>query len=178
MNEAGEVVVMVRDRLDDIPNDDIPRGYALRPFQAGDAETWLRIHVVADEYGTFSDRTFVAEFGTDEVALGRRQLYAVDRHGEAVGTVTAWFPQRGICSAVGRLHWLAVLPGHQHRGVGSALVTATLRRLRELGYQHAYLTSASVRKEALRLYRALGFRTASRGDVETVSCRSSGGAGA
>ena len=69
----------------------------------------------------------------------------------------------------GRVHWVAVRPSHQNRGLGSALVRATLNRIRELGYASAYLTTGSENHRAVELYCSLGFEPAPRNESERAA---------
>lgn len=149
---------MMRASLRRIPLYAPPHGYGLRTFQPGDEQAWASIHELADKYDTFSPGRFQEEFSEGNLALRERQLYVVDAAGVPVGTSTAWFAQATIPSVtLGRLHWLAVLPEHQGRGLGVALVSATLQRLRQLDHTGAYLTTSSARRKALRLYELFGF---------------------
>lgn len=156
-SEPGGLVVMARPLLDDVRQRRLPTGYRLRAFAEGDQEEWRRIQVAADAYSGAATGLFHDEFGARYDALARRQLYVEDTAENAIGTVTAWFPEDGVISTFGRLHWLAVVPSAQRRGLGGALVAAALVRLGELGYGRAYLTTGAARHGALRLYTSFGF---------------------
>jgi ribosomal protein S18 acetylase RimI-like enzyme len=161
MLDGGEEVVMVLGDLSQVVQCRVPAGYALRPYQDGDDETWARIQSAADLYNVITPSLFASQFGTCSIDLKRRHLFAVDDHGEAVGAVSAWFPEPDVDPDLGRLHWLAVNPDRQRHGLGGALVAAALERMRELGYRRAYLTTSAARGDALRLYERFGFRTVS-----------------
>jgi ribosomal protein S18 acetylase RimI-like enzyme len=161
MLDGGEEVVMVLGDLSRAPRLPLPAGYSLRPYQDGDDETWARIQSAADLYNVITPSLFASQFGTCRADLERRHLFAVDESGEAVGAVSAWFPEADLAPDLGRLHWLAVTPDRQGHGVGCALVAAALERMRELGYRRAYLTTSAARLEALRLYERFGFRRTS-----------------
>ena len=156
---------MARANLEDITRRELPDGCALRPYLPGDEDTWLQLHRRGDKHTVLTPSLFAEEFGDAPAELPRRQIYAVDAEGDAIGTVTAWLPEADLDPAIGRLHWLVVVPESQHKGVGSALIFAALERLKALGHQRAYLTSAAVRTEALRLYTAFGFQPVSRGEL-------------
>ena len=58
----------------------------------------------------------------------------------------------------GELGYLVVAPGHRGRGLGAALITAALRRLRRGGYRHIFLGVQSWRLPAIRSYLRVGFQ--------------------
>ncbi len=55
------------------------------------------------------------------------------------------------------MHWLAVLPQYQGRGLGKVLLSAVCQRLRALGHTATYLCTANVRERAIQLYFKFGF---------------------
>jgi ribosomal protein S18 acetylase RimI-like enzyme len=72
---------------------------------------------------------------------------------EAVGTV-ALLPH---AEQVFELTKMAVAPGHQGRGLGRALLNATLDRARERAAQSVILYSNTLLEPAIALYRSIGF---------------------
>lgn len=76
--------------------------------------------------------------------------------GEAIGTATAWFDTyRG--QLYGLVHWVAIIPQQQGRGLAKPLLTAVCNRLRDLHHQGAYLITGTVRIPAIKLYLKFGF---------------------
>jgi ribosomal protein S18 acetylase RimI-like enzyme len=53
------------------------------------------------------------------------------------------------------LETLAVLPAHRRRGIGAALVEATMAQLRSLGIGHWEVATIATNEEALRFYERL-----------------------
>ena len=78
--------------------------------------------------------------------------------------------ERGLMNARwGRVHWMAIRPEFQGRGLGRALLTVICRRLRELGHERAYLHTSAARLAAIRLYLGFGFEPVLRNaEEETV----------
>jgi GNAT superfamily N-acetyltransferase len=150
-------VAMVRHTLDGVPQCPLPEPYTVRWYRPGDEADWLRIHVAADAYGTFPPERFAEQFGTDAQLLARRQYYLCHPDGAAFGTTTAWFSPDYRGKPHGRIHWVAIVPEMQGRGLASPMLTLACNRLRDLGHQRAYLTSATVRVAALNLYLKFGF---------------------
>ena len=150
-------LIMLRDTLDNIPQYAPPEGYYLRPYQAGDEQHWLDIHRESDNLNDFPPDIFVQQFGDNEVTLAERQVYLCDAEGVPVGTATAWFNDdfRGL--RYGRIHWVALRPSVQGRGLSKPLLTAVCNRLKAFGYERAYLTTGSLRLPAIGLYLKFGF---------------------
>jgi GNAT superfamily N-acetyltransferase len=149
-------VKMALDSLEHIPAYELPEPYELRPYRRGDLAAWLRIHARADIYNRCDEKLFREQFGNDEKLLAQRQLYLCDGANE-IGTATAWFGEEGPTGATGRVHWVAIVPDYQGRGLSKPLLSATLLRLRELGHTRAFLTTSTPRKQAISLYEKFGF---------------------
>ena len=149
-------VSMRRDRLDDVPEFGLPAGYRLRRYRPGDETQWVVIHRAAEEHVAVTDETFRNQFGSDADTLAQRQFYVVRSPGEPVATATAWLAHdRG--PEWGRVHWVAVVPQEQRKGLAKAMLSAVCRRLGELGCDRAYLTTQTIRIAAIGLYLSLGF---------------------
>jgi GNAT superfamily N-acetyltransferase len=55
------------------------------------------------------------------------------------------------------VHWVAIVPEQQGRGLGKVLMTIVCHRLRELGHRRTYLTTSTARIPAINLYRHFDF---------------------
>jgi ribosomal protein S18 acetylase RimI-like enzyme len=89
--------------------------------------------------------------------------------GQAIGTATAWFKDNFEGRRFGRVHWVAIVPEYQGRGLAKPLMSTICRRLQELGHDCAYLTTSTARLPAINLYRRFGFepliRTPEEADI-------------
>lgn len=160
---------MWRDHLDDVPEFPLPAGFSLRWYEAGDEAHWLRIHRAADPYNEITPELFRQQFGHDERPWRERQCYLCAPGSEIIGTGTAWFNDDFEGERWGRVHWLAILPGFQGRGLSRPLLSAICRRLRDLGHERAYLSTSTARLPAISLYLKFGFAPLMRGEWdETV----------
>ena len=149
-------VNMIRNNLDNIPQFELPSPFTIRTYQPGDAEAWTRIHIESDFYSTFTPTLFHEQFGHDEEILSSRQFYLCDGDGAAIGTASAWFADyRGYPN--GRVHWVAITPSMQGKGLAKPLITAVCNRLKDLGHDRIFLDTASVRGPAIQLYLKFGF---------------------
>lgn len=149
-------VHMIRDNLEDIPQYDLPSPYIIRPYQPGDEAAWERIHIEADKYTTITPTLFAEQFGQDVETLKERQFYLCGAAGIPIGTATAWFMTHNGQS-YGRVHWVAIVPAEQGKGLAKPLLSTVCQRLRDLKHDRAYLDTASVRLAAIGLYLKFGF---------------------
>lgn len=147
---------MRREHLDDIPDYILPTGYSIRRYQPGDEDSWCRIHLLADKYTDITPALFEKEFESNTQKLAERQYFLIDRMGTPIGTATAWFDKFGEQS-LGRVHWVAIVPTEQSKGLAKPLLTMVCNRLKELRHNKAYLTTQTVRIPAINLYLKFGF---------------------
>jgi ribosomal protein S18 acetylase RimI-like enzyme len=160
---------MIRKNLEQIPEFELPDGFSLRQYRPGDEENWLRIHLVADRLQPITPELYVREFGSDRARLSERQYFLLAPNGQAIGTATAWFKDNFEGRRFGRVHWVAIVPEYQGRGLAKPLMSTICRRLQELGHDCAYLTTSTARLPAINLYRRFGFepliRTPEEADI-------------
>ena len=158
MPDPGERIWMYRDDLDGIPQFEIADGYALRWYQPGDEQHWLAIHHVADTLNTFTDQSFGKQFHHDTEALKQRQCYLLDARDKPVGTATAWYDDFNVGEGFGCVHWVAILPDAQGKGLSKPLLACILSRMRDMGHWRAYLATSTARPAAVHLYEKFGFQ--------------------
>ncbi len=150
---AEQSVIMTRADLNNIPSFDLPAGFSIRAYQAGDERHWWDIHERADTLLAHHQGSHRQFFGDDETELRARQRFLVAPNGELIGTATAWFDSPQL----GRVHWVAVVPQFQGRGLAKPLLAHVMLRLRELGHDRAILDTSTERPRAIALYEGFGF---------------------
>ena len=154
---------MTRRDLRALPRHAVPDGYAIRPYAPGDEHAWVGIQAAADAHNVITGELFRAQFGDNPGELARRLFLLVDPTAEAVGsgaaigTAAAWFDDTGRGPGFGRVHWLAIHPDHQGRGLAKPLLGHVCVTLRELGHERAFLTTSTARLAAIALYLSFGF---------------------
>lgn len=151
-----DAVSMVREHLRDIPSAPFPAGFGMRPFRRGEQGLWLDIERDAERELRVADDLFALEFGGDPAAAERRCFFVVNERGVAVGTVSAWHSPAFRDGRYGRIHWLAVRPACQGRGLGRAALGHALRALAEW-HDKAWLLTSGDRKSAVKMYLDFGF---------------------
>ncbi len=158
-------VVMVRAHLRDIPEAAFPDGFGMRSIRPGEAGLWAEVWCAADGRPSADEALFVKEFGNDWGVIGERCFFVVGPDGGVAGTISAWFGEAPDGGAAGRVHWVAVRPAWQGRGLARAALAHTMRVLARR-HGRAYLATQSDRVPAIRLYRAFGFEPFPRNDAE------------
>jgi GNAT superfamily N-acetyltransferase len=149
-------VRMVRENLNDIPKYGLPAGYSIQWYQPGYEKHWQAIQSLADEYNRVTPDLFQEQFGTDAQLLSERQCFLCDSEENFIGTASAWLDFQGKKSP-GRIHWVAIVPQQQGKGLAKPLLTVVCKRLKELGHSRTYLTTQTVRIPAINLYTKFGF---------------------
>lgn len=149
--------IFIRMRCEDLggcPVYSVPSPYGIRFYEPGDETAWVNIHLAADKYNRITPGLHRREFGTDARVLARRQAYLISPEGRPIGTSTAWAYDNGT----GQIHWIAIEPDHQGRGLGKPLLSVTCLRLQELGHTTAELGTSSARIPAVNMYLRFGFK--------------------
>lgn len=149
-------VRMIRENLDNIPEYSLPSGYSIRWYQPGYEKHWQAVQSLADVYIKVTPDLFEKQFGTDTQLLSERQCFLCDREENIIGTASAWLDNLDGKS-LGRVHWIAIIPQQQGKGLAKPLLTIICKRLKELGHSKTYLTTQTVRIPAINLYVKFGF---------------------
>lgn len=155
--ERNISVYMIRDSLGDIPDYPLPSGYSTRWHRPGDGRLWVDVQSRAESYLEITPELFVEQFGSDPRPLAERQCFLCDARGEAIGTATAWFNDDYCGQPYGQLHWVAIVPEAQGRGLAKPLLSIVLNRMAELGHTRCYLGTSTARIPAVNLYFKFGF---------------------
>lgn len=150
-------VIMIRPDLRDIPEAPFPPGFGIRPMTAADAGLWEDIERDAEPFFQVESGLFWREFGSDPDAISRRCFLIVAPNGCAAGTISAWYDRDFRGRDWGRIHWVAVRPAWQGKGLAKAGLAYALRELARW-HESAYLVTSVGRLGAIRLYLNFGFQ--------------------
>lgn len=163
-------VWMVHRDLARAPAHGLPPGYRMRPYAAGDLQTWLRIQAT-DPFFTPSAETFAASMPGDDAYLAARVLFLADPAGEAIGTITAWSNRELLGREIGQIHWVALVTAARGLGLAKPMLSAACAALRAHGHAEACLETNTRRLPAINLYRQFGFEPHVRGEEELEAWR-------
>lgn len=148
---------MVRDDMADIPEYHLPAGYRFRPYREGDEETWTHIQRAAEQFFPIADDLFARQYGPMADALPARMVFVESDDGDAAATISAWWEtNRDTPNDRGRIHWVAVHPAHQRRGLTKPMMTWAMARLAQ-DHSAAMLGTSSGRIWAVKVYLDFGF---------------------
>ena len=137
----------------------LPEGYSFALFQPGDEVSWARIEASVLEFD--EEIEALLYFQKDRLPyqkeLARRCLFVVSPAGEKVATATAWWNYTGVRRDPW-LHWVAVKPQHQNKGLGKAIVSRVLRLIVDIeGERDVYLHTQTWSHRAVGIYEKAGF---------------------
>jgi len=154
---SGVGVSMVRYNLDDIPQYRLPEPYTIRCYRSGDDQAWLDIEKKSERHFPVNDDLFEDQFGDNLELLPERQFFICDANDKEIGTATAWFNNNYNGLVYGLVHWVAIVPEEQGKGLAKPLMSCVCNRLKELGYERALLNTSTARIPAINLYLKFGF---------------------
>lgn len=133
----------------------LPSGYAVRHLR-GEAEVAARVAVHREAFApsrmTVEKHRAVMAAPTYRAEL---DLVVTAPDGTFVAYALVWFD---VENRMGVFEPVGTDPAHQRQGLGRAVLTEGLRRLRALGAQAAYINTNGDNGAANRLYEAVGFR--------------------
>ena len=150
------VVYMIRRRLADIPQHPMPAGYFTKLYRPGDETAWVSINRAADKFNDISLVMFGKQFNDDVESLKSRCFFLCEEGGREIGTASAWYDLNYHGRDFGRVHWVAILPEYQRKGLAKPMMTVVMNRMAEI-HDRAYLTTGTARIPAVKVYLDFGF---------------------
>jgi GNAT superfamily N-acetyltransferase len=150
-----------------IPPAEAPEGISIRTYRDGDEEFWAETETAVGEFSCKEDA--LARFSRDflpwKEELPLRCLFAVTPAGKSVGNLSVWWnnPETRDCLWI---HWVAVHPEYQGRGIGTYLVNFGLHLAVKLeGDTDICLKTQTWSWQAIRIYLAAGFRVTDEPEI-------------
>ena len=145
-------VRMIRENMENIPHFPIPEGFVIRNYRRNEGHIWTRIQKAAEPYIDIDDGLFMREFKRDLLAMEDRSFYLTTDAGEEIGTTTAWWQDEGW----GQIHWVAVHPDYQGRGLSKPMMSVAMSRLKQ-SHERCFLGTSTGRIPAIKIYLDFGF---------------------
>ena len=163
-------VVMTRENGTLTKEYPLPAGYRFAPFTPEDEENWIRLQLEVTHVESYAQgkRIFREEFlqapegvPCEECpgypAVVDRTVQIKDEAGSLVGVATLWMGDT-FGEVWQRVHWVAVHPDHQGKGLAKCLIARMLQLYGELNCDTPiYLTTQTKTYRAVRVYGQMGF---------------------
>ena len=153
---GGYELHLIRSHMRDIPYVAFPQGFGIRALRPGEGALWLDIQRDSEPYFPIPASIFHQEFGYDLPATQWRSFLVTNERGVGVGVISAWYNRNFRGLDYGQVHWVAIRPSYQGKGLGKAALSYTLNQLAQW-HERAYLGTQSKRIPAIKLYLDFGF---------------------
>lgn len=140
-----------------LPDPVFPSGYGMRLMREDEVVAWQTLQKETEPFFKISDHLFMEEFGSNLDEAWKRCYFITAPDESVAGVISAWWKDDFRGGPWGKLHWLAVHPLHQGKGLARAATLVVLKRLGE-EFGRVYLGTQSERLGAIALYESLGFR--------------------
>lgn len=142
------------------PRCPLPKGYEFRTYAPGMEQDWAVLQAAVEHAGSVDEALalFQREFGSDADALKQRAVFVYAADGRPVASAVLWSGEH-FGRKLARVHWVAVAPEEQGKGLCKALMTRLMDLYHELHLEGGvYLTSQTWSYKALNIYRQFGFK--------------------
>lgn len=153
-------VWMTRPREIPVDKFSMPDGFSLVFYQEGDQQAWAEIETVVGECDVAGDALayFKRTFAPYPEELEKRMLFITTENGEKVGTATAWWKETEAGVRYPLVHWVAIKPEYQGKGLSKPLTTKVLQVLQNLEtHDSIALHTQTWSHVAIRMYEKFGF---------------------
>ncbi len=137
---------------ENIPQAQMPEGYAVLPFRVGDEHEWFAIvrHVLFPEDTTL--KSAIEDLERFPCLKRERDIFFAVKNGKRLATATGMIREDGS----GYLHYICARPEARGTGVASALIAHAAEDLYQRGASYVYLTTDDFRLGAIKTYLRLG----------------------
>jgi mycothiol synthase len=133
----------------------VPPGYNLRTYRAGDEEAWLEM-LSAGEFGVWDRSRLDRLLAGERAPMPRKGIFFITQEDRPVGTAST-FLYNGEQGEQSELGWVAVHPQHRGHGLARQVCLAMLGFARDLGHAYTFLKTEEFRLAAIKTYLRLGF---------------------
>jgi ribosomal protein S18 acetylase RimI-like enzyme len=149
---------MIRANMANLPDLPLPTGYTMRLYRPGDELLWIDIVRSGERFINITDDKFQREFAQDMSSVVSGMYFLVEPGGREIGTTTIWPAKnlKGDGLDYGRVHWVAIHPDFQGRGLCKPMLSFIMKRIAKQ-YERSVLGTSSGRTIALKCYLDFGF---------------------
>lgn len=138
----------------------LPENFTLVFYEEGDEAIWAEIETAVDEFENETEALayFNRTFAPDLEQTKKRMLFIETHSGEKVGTATAWWKEIADGTRYPLVHWVAIKPAYQGKGLSKPLASKVLQVLQDLEKTSPIVLHTQTWSHiAIRLYERFGF---------------------
>jgi GNAT superfamily N-acetyltransferase len=132
---------------------DLPDSYHFRTCRPSELDTWKYLSIKDPQHFDYMTEYYNLVYATNADLFFEKCLFACDKDDIPIGTCFIW----KAYNQINTLHWFRVLPSHEGKGVGRALLTELMKNLTSDDYP-VYLHTHPTGYRAIRLYSDFGFQ--------------------
>lgn len=165
-------VLMLRKNSEFYRKYKLPVGYTIKPYESGMENHWAEVETSVGEFDKVIDAKnyFEKEFISKDKDLSKYCFFVENPNGKIVATASIWYGKHFDDRIKYRLHWVAVNPHYQGKGIAKALISYILKDDKLKGEKYIYLTTQSWSYKAINLYLKFGFKPYSGDKPENWDC--------
>ena len=158
--EYKDIIMRIEsDKFDTFANIELPDDFSFKYFEPSDIKHWGGIETSVLEFASEPEACsyFEMAYLPYILELQKRCFFILNPDGIPIATAAAWYAD-GELGYQASLHWVAVRPEYQGKGLGKAAVKKALNvfRLLEPG-KPVWLHTQTWSYPAVKLYHSLGF---------------------
>ena len=137
----------------------LPQGFSCKAFSLGDEPHWAEVEASVGEFDSSEEALvyFEKKYLPELENLKQRCRFIIAPDGSYAATCTAWTGLQDS-QTIGALHWLAVRPEYQRKGLARVLVQEIMQIFNDLDEFPVYLHTQTWSHAAVLLYCHAGFR--------------------
>ena len=153
-------VLMTCQTPDGYPRCPLPKGYELRSYEPGMEQDWALLQTSVEHMDSVEEALarFHAEYDSDMETLKNRSAFVYGPDGKLAASAILWYGSH-FGRKLARIHWVAVAPEEQGKGLCKALMTVLMDMYHKFNLAGGlYLTSQTWSYKALNIYRQFGFK--------------------
>jgi mycothiol synthase len=147
-------VFLLRPDLKNIPELKLPEGYVEVPNSDSLLSEWVSLLDTVFPAGGYTIGRVRAQ--TESLKWNVDRVKLVARENRIVALSMAWHEPE-LWPHSGFVYWVAVLPQHRNRGLGTFVLTRTLQHFAEEGLRDVVVTTEEFRLPAIKMYLNSGF---------------------
>ena len=153
-------VLMTCQNVTGYPRCPLPAGYELRMYEPGMEKDWAVLQASVEHMDTPEEALarFSEELAPDQDTLRNRAFFVYSPSGKLAASAILWYGNH-FGRTLARVHWVAVAPEEQGKGLCKALMTILMDLYHRCSLTGGiYLTSQTWSYKALNIYRQFGFK--------------------